>query len=107
MSITQADLGNTLFDEVGLNKREAKDFVGLFFEEIRQSLANGSAVKLAGFGSFVLKDKRPRPGRNLKTGEAVAITARRVVVFRPSQKLKDQVMLNPVNHTRTVQRATD
>ena len=74
MTITKADLGNTLFDEVGLNKREAKDFVELFFEKVRQSLEEGTAVKLSGFGSFTLRDKTPRPGRNPKTGEEVKIS---------------------------------
>ena len=68
MTVTKADLGNTLFDEVGLNKREAKDFVELFFEKIRQALESGSSVKLSGFGSFTLRDKTSRPGRNPKTG---------------------------------------
>ena len=94
MTVTKADLGNTLFDEVGLNKREAKDFVELFFEQIRQSLETGSAVKLSGFGSFTLRDKTSRPGRNPKTGEEVAISARRVVTFRSSQKLKESVVSN-------------
>lgn len=94
MTVTKADLGNTLFDEVGLNKREAKDFVELFFEKIRQSLEEGSSVKLSGFGSFTLRDKTSRPGRNPKTGEEVAISARRVVTFRSSQKLKESVVKN-------------
>lgn len=94
MTVTKADLGNTLFDEVGLNKREAKDFVELFFEKIRQSLESGSSVKLSGFGSFTLRDKTSRPGRNPRTGEEVAISARRVVTFRSSQKLKDGVVKN-------------
>lgn len=94
MTVTKADLGNTLFDEVGLNKREAKDFVELFFEKIRQSLEGGSSVKLSGFGSFTLRDKTSRPGRNPKTGEEVAISARRVVTFRSSQKLKESVVGN-------------
>ena len=86
MTVTKADLGNTLFDEVGLNKREAKDFVELFFEKIRQSLEEGCSVKLSGFGSFTLRDKTSRPGRNPKTGEEVAISARRVVTFQLKSK---------------------
>ena len=104
MTITKADLGNTLFDEVGLNKREAKDFVELFFEKIRQSLENGTAVKLSGFGSFTLRDKTSRPGRNPKTGEEVAISARRVVTFRASQKLKDSVVKNSFELTQKLGR---
>jgi len=104
MTITKADLGNTLFDEVGLNKREAKDFVELFFEKIRQSLEHGTAVKLSGFGSFTLRDKTSRPGRNPKTGEEVAISARRVVTFRSSQKLKQSVVDNSFELTQRLGR---
>ena len=92
MTITKADLGENLFEEVGLNKREAKDFVYLFFEKVRQSLETGKPVKISGFGSFLLRDKKTRPGRNPKTGEEVAISARRVVTFRASQKLKSIVI---------------
>ncbi len=104
MTVTKADLGNTLFDEVGLNKREAKDFVELFFEKIRVSLENGTSVKLSGFGSFTLRDKTSRPGRNPKTGEEVDISARRVVTFRSSQKLKDSVIQNSFELTQRLGR---
>jgi len=104
MTVTKADLGNTLFDEVGLNKREAKDFVELFFEKIRVSLENGTSVKLSGFGSFTLRDKTSRPGRNPKTGEEVAISARRVVTFRSSQKLKENVVQNSFELTQRLGR---
>lgn len=104
MTVTKADLGNTLFDEVGFNKREAKDFVELFFEKVCVSLETGSAVKLSGFGSFTLRDKPSRPGRNPKTGEAVAISARRVVTFRSSQKLKKNVINNFFELTQKLER---
>lgn len=104
MTITKADLCNVLFDEVGLNKREAKEFVELFFEKIRQSLEQGVAVKLSGFGSFTLRDKTSRPGRNPKTGEEVAISARRVVTFRSSQKLKQNVVDNSFELTQKLGR---
>ncbi len=93
-TITKADLANTLFDELGLNKREAKEFVELFFEKIRQSLESGESVKLSGFGGFSIREKNSRPGRNPKTGEAVPVCARRVVTYRASQKVKDQVGAN-------------
>jgi len=93
-TITKADLANTLFDELGLNKREAKEFVELFFENIRQALESGETVKLSGFGGFAIREKNSRPGRNPKTGEAVPVCARRVVTFRASQKVKDQVGAN-------------
>lgn len=91
MALTKADIAVMLFDELGLNKREAKELVDCFFEEIRQSLSSGSQVKLSGFGNFDLRDKSQRPGRNPKTGEEIPITARRVVTFRPGQKLKTRV----------------
>ena len=91
MALTKARLAETLFEELGLNKREAKELVELFFEEIRNTLASGDDVKLSGFGNFVLRTKNQRPGRNPKTGEEIPISARRVVTFRPGQKLKARV----------------
>jgi integration host factor subunit alpha len=91
MALTKAAIAETLFEELGLNKREAKEFVEQFFEEVRQSLEKGHDVKLSGFGNFILRDKRERPGRNPKTGEEIPISARRVVTFRPGQKLKARV----------------
>ena len=91
MTITKADLADRLYEELGLNKRESKEFVELFFEKMRQSLESGEAVKLSGFGNFDLRQKTPRPGRNPKTGEEIPISARRVVTFRPSLKLKERV----------------
>ena len=91
MTVTKADLADRLYDELGLNKRESKEFVELFFEKMRQSLESGESVKLSGFGNFDLRKKTPRPGRNPKTGEEIPISARRVVTFRPSLKLKERV----------------
>ena len=91
MALTKADMAERLFDELGLNKREAKEMVELFFEEIRQALERGEQVKLSGFGNFDLREKKQRPGRNPKTGEEIPISARRVVTFRPGQKLKARV----------------
>jgi integration host factor subunit alpha len=90
-AVTKADLAEHLFDELGLNKREAKDLIEEFFEEIRAALGRGAEVKLSGFGNFELREKKERPGRNPKTGEEIPITARRVVTFRPGQKLKARV----------------
>ena len=84
-------MAESLFEELGLNKREAKELVEAFFEEVRLALEEGEEVKLSGFGNFVLRDKNQRPGRNPKTGEEIPITARRVVTFRPGQKLKSRV----------------
>ena len=80
-----------LFDDVGLNKREAKEFVDAFFDALREALEGGRQVKLSGFGNFDLRQKNQRPGRNPKTGEEIPISARRVVTFRPGQKLKVRV----------------
>ena len=80
-----------LFDELGLNKREAKEIVEMFYDEIRECLVTGEQVKLSGFGNFDLRDKKERPGRNPKTGEDIPISARRVVTFRPGQKLRARV----------------
>ena len=91
MALTKAEMAERLFEDLGLNKREAKELVEAFFEEIRTSLEAGQQVKLSGFGNFDLRYKNQRPGRNPKTGEEIPITARRVVTFRPGQKLKARV----------------
>jgi len=90
-TLTKAELAEMLFDRVGLNKRESKDIVETFFEQIRDALVKGDAVKLSGFGNFQVRDKPARPGRNPKTGEVIPIAARRVVTFHASQKLKGAV----------------
>lgn len=90
-TLTKAALVDLLFEQVGLNKSEAKDMVETFFDEIGDSLKRGEDVKLSGFGNFQLRDKPKRPGRNPKTGEVIAITARRVVTFHASQKLKEVI----------------
>lgn len=90
-ALTKSEMADKLFEELGFNKREAKEIVEQFFEEIRVCLENNEQVKLSGFGNFDLRDKRQRPGRNPKTGEEIPISARRVVTFRPGQKLKARV----------------
>ena len=91
MTLTKAELADLLFEKVGLNKREAKDMVEAFFDEVRLALEKGDSVKLSGFGNFQLREKPQRPGRNPKTGEEIPISARRVVTFHASQKLKAMV----------------
>ena len=100
MALTKTELAERLFEELGLNKREAKEIVEMFFEEIRGALERGQQVKLSGFGNFDLRDKKQRPGRNPKTGEEIPITARRVVTFRPGQKLKAKVEAYAGTHTQ-------
>lgn len=91
MALTKAEIAEHLVDKLGMNKRDAKDVVEAFFEQIRNALESGEQVKLSGFGNFDLRDKSQRPGRNPKTGEDIPISARRVVTFRPGQKLKNRV----------------
>ncbi len=91
MSLTKADMAESLFNELGLNKWDARELIDLFFQELVASLAVGEQVKLSGFGNFDLRDKNERPGRNPKTGDEVPITARRVLTFRPGQKLRARV----------------
>ena len=90
-SLTKADLTELLYDRVGVNKREAKDIVDGFFAQISDVLIEGKAVRIPGFGNFQLRDKAARPGRNPKTGDLIPISARRVVTFHASQKLKELV----------------
>ncbi len=90
-TLTKAELVEVIFHELGLNKREAKELLEQFFEEMTHALATGDAVKLSGFGNFELADKGRRPGRNPKTGEEIPITPRRVVSFKAGQKLKQRV----------------
>ena len=94
MTLTKVEIADSLIQKFDLTKREAKDLVESFFEEIRVALESGDDVKLSGFGNFMLRDKKSRPGRNPKTGESVAVSARRVVVFKPGQKLRTRVGQN-------------
>lgn len=99
-ALTKAQLAELLFEQIGLNKREAKDMVDAFFDLVSNSLVDGDDVKITGFGNFQIRTKSPRPGRNPRTGEAIPIAARRVVTFHASQKLKEQIQAgasaNPV-----------
>ena len=92
MALTKAEMAEHLFEKLGMNKRDAKDLVEAFFEEVREALESGEQVKLSGFGNFDLRQKSERPGRNPKTGEDIPIKARRVVTFRPGQKDRKSVV---------------
>lgn len=107
MALTKADMAESLFNELGLNKREAKEFVELFFEQIRGALAGGKQVKLSWFGNFGLRQKNSRPGRNPKTGQEIPITARRVVTFRASHKLKERVEQNARLHADKLKQSAE
>ena len=90
-ALTKAQLSELLFEQIGFNKRESKDMVDAFFELIAETLVEGEEVKITGFGNFQVRTKAPRPGRNPRTGEVVAIESRRVVTFHASPKLKEAV----------------
>ena len=96
-ALTKAALADVLYDNIGLNKREAKDMVDALFDIVTERLVSGDDVKITGFGNFQIRSKSSRPGRNPRTGEPVAIEARRVVTFHASPKLKDQVQLGAVS----------
>ena len=91
MTITKNSLVEVIHNEVGLNKRGAKEFIEEFFEMIKSSLEEGNDIKFSGFGNFILRDKVARPGRNPKTGENVTISERRVVTFKSGLKLKNKL----------------
>ena len=91
MALTKADIAQNLSDTFGFNKRESKELVEQFYYEISEVLVKGEQIKLSGFGNFELKDKGARPGRNPRTGEDVTISERRVVTFKPGQKLRAQI----------------
>ena len=91
MALTKAELSEKLYEELGINRREAREFIDLFFNEIIDCLSDGYGVKISGFGNFILRNKSARPGRNPKTGEDVEISPRRVVTFKAGQKFKVRV----------------
>ena len=91
MAVTKATLTEHLYSALGFNKREAKEIIEIFFDEMGNALEKGEEVKLSGFGNFILRDKKERPGRNPKTGMEVSIAPRRVVTFHAGQKLKAKV----------------
>ena len=90
-TLTKAELADLLFEQLGLNKREAKAFIDSFFDLITADVAKGEDVKISGFGNFQVKTKQERPGRNPRTGESVLVKARRSVTFHASAKLKDAI----------------
>lgn len=87
----KAGLANDLYEKIGIPKREAQDLVETILDVIKEALSRGETVKIAGFGNFVVRQKRERKGRNPKTGETIGISPRRVVTFRPSQLFKQRV----------------
>jgi integration host factor subunit alpha len=91
MSLTKADIVERVYKEAGFSKKEASDLVDMVFEVIKDTLSKGEKVKISGFGNFSIRDKSTRMGRNPQTGDAMEISARRVLTFKPSQVLKEDV----------------
>ena len=91
MSMTKADIVERIYKEAGFSKKEASDLVDLVFKVIKDTLAKGEKVKISGFGNFSIRDKATRVGRNPQTGDAMNISARRVLTFKPSQILKEDI----------------
>ena len=91
-ALTKEELQNLLFANIGLSKRECRDMVNAIFEEMRAALASGDTVKLEGFGRFKPKERLKRWARNLKSGERIRVSERRVVTFHPSRKLTDSIV---------------
>ncbi len=90
-TVTRADLAEAVYREIGLSRTESSELVESVIDHISGALLRGETVKLAGFGTFSLRDKKQRIGRNPKTGEAVPITPRRVLVFKASQVMRERV----------------
>jgi len=91
MSMTKADIVERIYKEAGFSKKEAAELVDLVFKVIKDTLARGEKVKISGFGNFSIRDKSTRTGRNPQTGNSMEISARRVLTFKPSQVLKEDV----------------
>lgn len=86
--MTKADLVESIYEKIGFSKKESADIIELIFDTMKVTLEKGEKIKISGFGNFVVRDKRPRMGRNPQTGQEIMISARRVLTFRPSQVLK-------------------
>src|SRR5512137_2617939 len=87
-TMTKADIIESVYEKVGFSKKESAEIVELVFDTMKETLERGEKIKISGFGNFVVRQKRPRIGRNPQTGQEIEITARRVLTFRPSQVLK-------------------
>ena len=90
-TITRAQLSESVYQEVGLSRNESSDLLESVLHEVSNALAGGETVKISSFGSFSIRQKGQRIGRNPKTGEEVPILPRKVLVFRPSQVLKNRI----------------
>lgn len=91
MSLTKADIVEKIYKDASFSKKDAAEFVDLVFDVMKNTLSKGEKVKISGFGNFSIRDKKTRMGRNPQTGESMEISARRVLTFKPSQVLKEDV----------------
>jgi integration host factor subunit alpha len=89
--VTKTEIVEKVYEKVGLSKRESVELVEKVFETLKETLESGEKIKIAGFGNFVVKAKSDRRGRNPQTGQAITITARRILTFKPSQILKNVI----------------
>lgn len=87
-TITRADVAETIYEEIGLSRKDSTDVLDMILDEIVNELSNGNEVKLSSFGTFSLRDKNARAGRNPKTGVEAVISSRRVISFKPSQTMR-------------------
>jgi integration host factor subunit alpha len=90
-TITRADVAETIYEEVGISRKDAGEILDMMIDEIKEELASGNDVKLSSFGTLSLHKKNPRVGRNPKTGVEAEITARTVISFKPSQNLRRSI----------------
>jgi integration host factor subunit alpha len=91
VALTKADLVDAIHERIGFSKKEAVDMVELIFDTMKDALEKGDKIKISGFGNFLVREKRPRAGRNPQTGDTIQISARRVLTFKPSQVLRTEV----------------
>lgn len=91
MTLTKAELIDAVYEKVGFSKKEAADLVELVFESMKEELCKGGTIKISGFGKFRVRAKKARMGRNPQTGEAMVISARKVLTFTPSRILRDGI----------------
>jgi integration host factor subunit alpha len=89
--VTKVDIVNNVYDKLGFSKRECADIVDKFFEAIKETLAKDENIKISGFGKFIVKQKQPRRGRNPHTGDEMEVKGRKVLLFRLSGVLKDEI----------------
>ena len=89
--MTKADLVDKIFEKIGLSKKEAQEIIEILFDTMKQTFVEGESVKISGFGTFNVRNKVARRGRNPKTGEELEISPRKVITFRASNQLKDDL----------------